>query len=64
MPNQKLPCPHCGEMIWVFYPDYSVLKSAEKDHRTLFFESDMDKSKGHCPECKNDFYIYFYIKRH
>ena len=58
MPNEKAPCPFCGELIWVYYPNNSILKSVERDYRALVF-SDLEKSKGSCPECGKQFYVYF-----
>jgi len=63
MPNEKLPCPHCGSMIWVYYPNGTILKSAEQEDRSLFFDTHMDKSRSHCPDCGGKFYVFFYLKK-
>ena len=59
MPNEKVPCPFCGELVWAYYPDGTRIKGVEKKARALM-QSGTSRTASNCPQCGSTFHVYYY----
>lgn len=59
MPNEKVPCPFCGQLVWAYYPNGTRLKGIEKKARA-FLDFDEDRTPADCPACGRTFHVYYY----
>jgi uncharacterized Zn-finger protein len=58
MPNEKVPCPFCGQLVWAFYPEGTYIKGVEKKAR-VFLSGGEKRTPANCPECGSEFWVYY-----